>query len=488
MRNPCMAKLAMQPGRRMVWFRADLRAADNTALFQACEDGDEVIGLFVITPDEWEAHDYAPVRIELMLRCLAELSKTLAALRIPLKIVHSPKAAKTAGIVVDAARDLGCASLYWNDEYEVNESRRDERVRVLAREHGIATRSFTDQVVLDPRSIKTGEGRYYTVFTPFKKAWTKILVGDGGVRVLPMPAKRASMCCESDRVPEKIEGFVSGISAELWPGGESHAKKQLAKFASKGMARYKEDRDYPWKPATSVMSPYLAVGAISPRQCVEAAVKINASATPYESGSPDILHWISEVCWREFFVHVLVGYPRVCMNRAFQVQTERIEWSGNTEHLEAWKAGRTGIPIVDAGMRQLLATGWMHNRIRMVTAMFLTKNLFIDWREGERFFMRNLVDGFFASNNGGWQWSASTGTDAAPYFRIFNPTSQGQKFDSDGEYVRTWVPELRDISDGAIHELDSMPMLLRSKLDYPEPIVNLSASREKAIEVFKSLR
>jgi deoxyribodipyrimidine photo-lyase len=170
------------------------------------------------------------------------------------------------------------------------------------------------------------------------------------------------------------------------------------------------------------------------------------------------------------------------------MQTERITWNDNAAHLEAWKAGRTGIPIVDAGMRQLLATGWMHNRIRMVTAMFLTKNLFIDWREGERFFMRHLVDGFFASNNGGWQWSASTGTDAAPYFRIFNPVSQGQKFDADGEYVRTWVPELRAVTDGAIHELHEMPRLLRSQIDYPDPIVDLGESREKAIEAFKSLR
>jgi deoxyribodipyrimidine photo-lyase len=471
-----------------MWFRADLRAADNAALFNACDGDVEVVGLFVITPDEWRQHDYAPVRIELMLRCLAELSATLAKLRIPLKIIESPSAKKTAELVVDAAKRFGCSGIYWNDEYEVNESRRDEAVRKLAREQGLATRSFTDQVVLDPRTIKTGEGRFYTVFTPFKKAWTRTLLAEGGVKVLPAPSKRSSMCCEPDVVPARVKGIDSGISAELWPGGESHARSRLERFASNGMSKYKEERDYPWKPATSVISPYLAVGAISPRQCVDVAVKINKSPTPYESGSPDILHWISEVCWREFFVHVLTGFPRVCMNRAFQVQTERIEWSDNTSHLEAWKAGRTGIPIVDAGMRQLLATGWMHNRIRMVTAMFLTKNLFIDWREGERFFMRHLVDGFFASNNGGWQWSASTGTDAAPYFRIFNPISQGQKFDADGEYVRTWVPELREISDGAIHELHDMPRLLRSQIDYPEPIVDLSETREKAIEAFKSLR
>ena len=471
-----------------MWFRADLRATDNVALYNACDGGGEVVGLFVITPDEWRQHDYAPVRIELMLRCLAELSVTLAKLRIPLKIIESPSARETAGLVVEAAKRFGCSAVYWNDEYEVNESRRDEQVRKIARDHGIATRSFTDQVVLDPRSIKTGEGRYYTVFTPFKKAWTRMLVADGGVKVLPVPSKRSSMCCDADDVPLKVIGFESGISAELWPGGESHAMKRLERFSAKGMSKYKEERDYPWKPATSVISPYLAVGAISPRQCVDVAVKLNTSPTPYQTGSPDILHWISEVCWREFFVHVLTGFPRVCMNRAFQMQTERITWNDNAAHLEAWKAGRTGIPIVDAGMRQLLATGWMHNRIRMVTAMFLTKNLFIDWREGERFFMRHLVDGFFASNNGGWQWSASTGTDAAPYFRIFNPVSQGQKFDADGEYVRTWVPELRAVTDGAIHELHEMPRLLRSQIDYPDPIVDLGESREKAIEAFKSLR
>jgi deoxyribodipyrimidine photo-lyase len=265
--------------------------------------------------------------------------------------------------------------------------------------------------------------------------------------------------------------------------------KRLRAFISGHIRSYKTGRDFPARDETSTLSPYLAVGAISPRTCIAAAMEANDGArSPLETGNEHVLCWISELCWREFFVHVLVGFPRVCMGRAFQPLTERVKWNVNPTHLEAWKQGRTGVPIVDAGMRQLLRTGWMHNRVRMITAMFLSKNLFLEWREGERHFMRSLVDGFFASNNGGWQWSASTGTDAAPYFRIFNPTSQGQKFDPDGAYVRTFVPELAGVKGADVHDLASMPPLARARIDYPEPIVDLSASRARAIEVFQQLR
>jgi deoxyribodipyrimidine photo-lyase len=255
------------------------------------------------------------------------------------------------------------------------------------------------------------------------------------------------------------------------------------------MKDYKQRRDLPGEDGTSRLSPYLAVGSVSPRRCLEAALKVNAaSSSPLEKGQEGALTWISEICWREFYVHVLVGFPRVCKGRAFQPVTERLVWNDNPDHFEAWKDGRTGVPIVDAGMRQLRTEGWMHNRVRMITAMFLTKNLFIDWRLGEAHFMRNLIDGFLASNNGGWQWSASTGTDAAPYFRIFNPVSQGQKFDPDGAYVRRFVPEVAEIEGEMIHEPWNLPALARQFIRYPDPIVDLSESRETAISRFKALK
>jgi deoxyribodipyrimidine photo-lyase len=200
------------------------------------------------------------------------------------------------------------------------------------------------------------------------------------------------------------------------------------------------------------------------------------------------VHWISEVLWREFYVNVMVGFPRVCMHRAFQLNTEAIVWNDEPNLLEAWKHGRTGVPIVDAGMRQLLRDGWMHNRVRMVVAMYFTKDYFLNWRLGEKWFMQNLIDGFLASNNGGWQWSASTGTDAAPYFRIFNTYNQSEKFDPDGAYIREFVPELRGVEGPAIHDPERLPGLLRSRLDYPKPLVDRVKAREKAIDAFRKLR
>jgi deoxyribodipyrimidine photo-lyase len=480
------------PGSRriLVWFRTDLRVADNTALWHACEDrAAEVIALFVLTPDEWTRHDVAPVRIEFILRTLRELAQSLERIGIPLRVITSPSAAQTPELVVATAASLGCAAIFANREHEVNEGRRDARVQSLGVARGIETQLFTDQVSLEPSSVRTGEGRFYTVFTPFKKAWTKLLVAQGGPHCYPVPGKRPRVAMASDPVPDRVEGFASTVDPAIWPAGEQAALKRMRAFISAHIRSYKTGRDFPARNETSTLSPYLAVGAISPRTCIAAAMEANdGSRSPLETGNEHVLCWISELCWREFFVHVLVGFPRVCMGRAFQPLTERVKWNVNPAHLEAWKQGRTGVPIVDAGMRQLLRTGWMHNRVRMITAMFLSKNLFLEWREGERHFMRSLVDGFFASNNGGWQWSASTGTDAAPYFRIFNPTSQGQKFDPDGEYVRTFVPELAGVKGADVHDLASMPPLARARIDYPEPIVDLSASRARAIEVFQQLR
>jgi deoxyribodipyrimidine photo-lyase len=223
---------------------------------------------------------------------------------------------------------------------------------------------------------------------------------------------------------------------------------------------------------------------ISPRQCLHAALQVNRGE--FDSGNPGALCWINELLWREFYKHVLVGYPRVSRQRAFRPETEAVAWRQAPGELAAWQQGRTGIPLVDAGMRQLLATGWMHNRLRMVTAMFLTKNLLIDWREGERFFMQHLIDGDLAANNGGWQWSASTGTDAVPYFRLFNPLSQAQRFDAEGRFIRHWLPELDGLDDRALHNPAALGGLFGAAA-YPPPIVDLASSRERALQAFKNL-
>jgi deoxyribodipyrimidine photo-lyase len=272
----------------------------------------------------------------------------------------------------------------------------------------------------------------------------------------------------------------------LWKAGEEHAARRLGQFVGSRIDDYKTRRNFPAVNGTSTMSPYLTMGVVSPRQCFAAGVEANGGRIA--GGKAAIKSWLDELVWREFYKHVLIGWPKVSMRRAYRAEYEQIHWNDDEQLFERWCEGMTGVPLVDAGMRQLNQTGWMHNRVRMVVAMYLTKDMFIDWRWGERYFMQKLVDGDLASNNGGWQWSASTGTDAAPYFRIFNPVSQSERFDADGKFIRQFVPELKDVPAKYIHD----PYAARGKLeqlpDYPEPAVDHQQARQAALEAFKALK
>jgi deoxyribodipyrimidine photo-lyase len=259
----------------------------------------------------------------------------------------------------------------------------------------------------------------------------------------------------------------------------------LQTFIEHRIRNYQTTRDFPGLDATSRLSVYLTSGILSVRQCLHAAIVANQGHMA--EGDGGIATWISELIWRDFYHHILVGYPRVSRHQPFKLATNRIAWRDAPEDLHAWQTGQTGFPIIDAAMRQLNQTGWMHNRLRMVVAMFLTKNLLIDWRHGERWFMQHLIDGDLAANNGGWQWSASTGTDAVPYFRIFNPVSQSKRFDPDGEFIRQWVPELARVDDKHIHDPHSAKDKRYAALAYPQPIVDLPASRERALDAFGNL-
>lgn len=472
--------------RTLVWLRSDLRTRDNSALHRAARESEQgIVCVYVISPEAWRAHDVAPVRVDFVLRTLARLSSDLGALEMPLIIETAPREADVPSIILNLARRHDCGSVACNYEYEVNESRRDERVRAALGKHNIAFRAHHDQTVIPPAEVRTGEGRFYTVFTPFKKAWLRALEERGGAAPVAAPRRQAALSILGSPVPERLEGFESTIDPALWPAGESHAIKMMREFCAQRIGDYAERRDFPGEPGTSRLSAYLAVGAISPRQCLAAAMEANAGRADLGAKGPTT--WISELVWREFYRHILVGFPRVCMHRAFRAETERLPWSYDEDLFTKWTTGQTGYPIVDAAMRQLLQTGWMHNRLRMITAMFLTKDLFMDWRWGEKHFMRHLIDGDLAQNNGGWQWSASTGTDAAPYFRIFNPFSQSRRFDPTGTFIRRYVPELAALNDEDIHEPSAMPGLLRSGLDYPAPIVDHGAARDRVIRAFKRL-
>ncbi|MBC7772374.1 MAG: deoxyribodipyrimidine photo-lyase [Pyrinomonadaceae bacterium] len=470
--------------RSLVWFRSDLRASDNAALHAASLASDRgIVGVFLMSPPQWLEHDWAACRVDLMMRCVRELSLQLAALNIPLLIARAGRFSDAPKVLVDLARKHECGAVFYNREYEINESRRDESFAGAATKAGIAVHSCHDQTIFDPSSIRTGQGTFYTVFTPFKKAWLKRASEAGCIRPLAGPKKQPVMDIKSDEVPRDVPGFHSAIPPTLWPAGEVHAQLRLRRFVQKHLEEYHLQRNTLATDGTSALSPYLALGAISPRQCIAAAAQANRGSldVPQASGPST---WISEIIWREFYRHVLVGFPRVCMHRPFKIATENIRWIDDCKMFEAWCEGRTGYPIVDAGMRQLRGTGWMHNRARMITAMFLTKDLFIDWRRGERFFMQHLVDGDLANNNGGWQWSASTGTDSAPYFRIFNPASQSRANDPDGAYIRRYVPELASLDAKAIHD---PPPLLRKSLGYPMPLVDHAAARERVMQSFKTM-
>ncbi len=472
--------------RTLVWFRRDLRIHDHAALAAAASRGAPIVGLYVCSPGDWERHDDAPAKVDLTLRSLAALSGDLGALNIPLLVRTARAPRDVPGAVAEACRDAKASAAFALHEYEIHEAARDRQAEQALRGVGVVLHLFHGQVVLPPEDVRTQAGTPYTVFTPFKKRWIA-LAQERGVEERPAPARQSPIPgLASEPVPTAASfAMASSVSASLWPAGEREAQRRLRAFVQDRIARYKDDRDVPGVNGTSTLSPYLAVGCVSPRQCVRSAMAANAGRL--ESTSPGPTAWIGEIIWREFYRHVLVHHPRICMGRAFKPATERVPWLHNDEHLRAWQQGRTGVPIVDAAMRQLLQTGWMHNRLRMIVAMYLSKDLFLDWRLGEGHFMKHLVDGDLASNNGGWQWSASTGTDAAPYFRIYNPVVQSQRFDPDGNFIRSFVPELRALRGDEIHDPSKIPPLVRAALDYPEPIVDRARTRERVLAAFGGL-
>ncbi len=470
--------------RQLIWLRSDLRVHDNSALASAMAAG-PTLALYLLSPGQWLAHDDAPCKVDFWLRNLAELQRQLQLLNVPLLIRSCDHWSQAPTVLAEVCREQAIAAVQVNEEYGVHESRRDLAVQARLAQQGVAWHSHLDQLLFKPGSVLTQSGGYFQVYSQFRKlCYQRLHSALPALRA--QPRAQAPLAVAGDPLPAAVAGFAVPSEAlrALWPAGEEQAHSRLARFAEERIEFYQEARDFPAAPGTSQLSPYLAAGVLSPRQCLHAALRANRGE--FDGGNPGAVSWINELLWREFYKHILVGYPRVSMHRAFRPETEAVPWRDAPEELAAWQAGRTGLPIVDAAMRQLRATGWMHNRLRMVVAMFLTKNLLIDWREGERFFMRQLIDGDLAANNGGWQWSASTGTDAAPYFRIFNPVSQSRKFDPDGQFIRQWLPELAELNRRDIHDPAALGGLL-APAGYPRPIVDLARSRQRALAAFKAL-
>jgi len=471
--------------RPLVWFRNDLRVRDNPALYHATREARRgLVAVFFVTPAQWIAHDWGNTKVEFVIRNLEVLSRGLEKLAIPLLIERVADFDDIPEKILQLAKRHHCDALFFNREYEFNEQRRDERVLSTFQQAGIPVHAFGDQTVIEPGALQTKSGHYYSVYGPFRKRFLERILQPAALEILPRPRRQAAIVCRPGKIPKRIPGFrLSRKIINQWPAGENAARSRLKRFLQGAAPVYGDNRDLPDKDGTSHLSPYLALGVLSSREVLASAIAANRGRR--QGGSTGLLTWIDQLIWREFYRHVLFGFPHVSMGRPFRQEGDSIPWRYEELEFKAWCDGRTGLPIVDAGMRQLNETGWMHNRLRMIAAMFLTKHLLIDWRLGERYFMQHLVDGDLANNNGGWQWSASTGTDAAPYFRIFNPWTQSRRFDPKGDFVRRYVPELRHVPAADLHNPDRMKRLPRTTLDYPLPVVEHRAARERAIRTFK---
>jgi deoxyribodipyrimidine photo-lyase len=461
------------------WFRKDLRLEDNTALHEAARDArGHVVPFYASEPSILGRDDMAAVRVQFVLDALTALAGEIERAGSHLALDHG----EAVDTVTRAAHAASADAVYWNDEYEPALRGRDDAVEAALTARGVRVKRFHDRLLVPPDAVRTGSGDPYVVYSPFRRACETVPIG------APMPAVRrfAPHDLPRRRVA-RIEALGFDLRVPAWPSGAAAARKRLKAFIAEDLAGYEQGRDLPARDTVSRLSPHLRFGTISART-VAAAVSVAAASDPALATPAGKL--IAELRWRDFYAHVLYHFPHA-EHGAFKRDFDALEWTGDAAHFNAWREGRTGYPLVDAGMRELAATGFMHNRLRMIVASFLVKDLLIDWRRGERHFMHHLVDGDPASNNGGWQWAASTGTDAQPYFRIFNPALQGKRYDPEGEYVKRWVPELTGLDPRWIHRPAEAPPgeLARAGVElgsaYPAPIVDHAEQRDRALAMYK---
>ena len=443
----------------LLWFRRDLRLSDNPALVDAVRSADEVVGVFCL--DDRLRSPSGPVRLAYLYRCLRALDASMGG-NLVIRVGDPTE------VIPRLAVDTDAASVHLAADFGPYGSRRDDAVAEACTEAGIQFARSGSPYAVDPGSIWTKSGSHYKVFTPFSRAWRE----HGWDDPVPKPTRISWRDAGSDGVPDDPD--IGDV--ELPRAGEDAASNRLDHFLRAKVDDYADARDLPGQDATSRLSADLKWGVLHPRQILARLDRRSPGQKTFET----------ELCWREFYADVLHHVPESA-RESLNDRVGGMRWDQGAvadDRLEAWREGRTGYPIVDAGMRQLLAEGWMHNRVRMIVASFLVKDLHLPWQHGARWFMQNLVDGDLASNQHGWQWTAGTGTDAAPYFRIFNPTTQGQRHDPDGDYVRRYVPELRGIEGGAVHEpwkLDGGP-----PHGYPAPIVDHGAERAESLRRYEA--
>lgn len=474
----------------IVWFRQDLRLEDNVALAEAVKRGGPIIPVYVWAPEE--EGDWAPG------------AASRYWLHHSLKSLHEDLQSAGSRLIVrrgssldeleSVARSVNAGVLFWNRRYEPAIRERDKRVKQAFKDRGVEVKSFNGSLLVEPWEVATKQGGPYKVFTPFWKACVQQL---DPPEPLPAPKEiRAPdswpkyLRVETLELEPKVD-WAGGIR-KAWSFGEDAAHERFEAFLDEWLPDYSEGRDRPERETTSRLSPHLHFGEIGPRQVWHA---VQAAASEHNSREARLgaEKFLGELAWREFSYNLLYNFPHL-PHAPMQEKFAGFPWGDDDEALEAWQRGETGYPIVDAGMRQLWETGWMHNRIRMIVASLLTKDLLISWKEGARWFWDTLVDGDLANNTQGWQWTAGCGADAAPYFRIFNPVTQGERYDPKGSYVRCWVPELAELPDKWIHKPWEAPtgVLEAAEVDldktYPLPIISHSEARARALAAYGRIK
>lgn len=470
---------------QLIWFRQDLRIHDHSALWHAQQAGPCIV-IVVLSPAQWQRHDDATIKIDFYLRQLKSLKQQLQTLNIPLIIEQADLWDDIPEKILHWLNTLQIQTVHANIEYGLNENQRDRRVIQHLANAQKSLKLYHDRCIFNVGTLLNKNQQPYKVFGAFKKsAYEQLHISLP--QCFPPPEVQTPIDITT-QLPTHIASTTElGLVAtpceqqELWPVTEAYAWTKLDDFIQNDVQHYDQTRDFPNLQQTSMLSPYLNIGILSIRQCLQALFRPHYGLFEITQRGQQI--WLDELLWREFYQHILFHFPHLSKGHSFKTELQHLSWRDAKQDLYAWQHGLTGIPIVDAGMRQLLHTGWMHNRVRMICAMFLSKNLLIDWRLGEQWFMQHLIDGDLAANNGGWQWCASTGVDAVPYFRIFNPVTQSERFDPNGDYIRQWLPELAHLNAKVIHAPYTFQKDIQ--LDYPKPIVDLKQSRLRAIEHFK---
>lgn len=453
----------------ILWLRNDLRLSDNGALDYACKNNCEILFLYILDESchiggasKWFLH------------------QALKAFKDDIKQKYNAdliiKLGNPQQILEEETKKYDINSIIWNRIYEPEAIKRDSKIKEFFKQKGLEVKTFNSSLLFEPSKIQNLAGSYFKVFTPF---WKKCLSQISNIEAPYKIPKSLNIIQTQDKdnlALEELELLPKNPNwAKNWHNfykvSEEDSHNLAEEFMNNRMLNYKEGRDFPASNNTSFLSPYLHFGLISPKQIYFKSMIF--------ADNLGLNHFLSEIGWREFSYHLLYHFPKLPTNN-FKSKFDNFAWENNKEDLEKWQKGMTGFPLIDAGMRQLWQTGWMHNRVRMIVASFLTKNLLIDWRIGQEWFWDCLVDADLAANSASWQWVAGSGADAAPYFRIFNPITQSQKFDENGEYIRKWVPEIAHLSDKEIH-------FPSKRINYPEAMIDLSFSRNRALAYYKNI-